>query len=512
MGKLYPILRGKPNLSGKGKIMTPLRLALLSNEEMTRADEKAAKAGIDSLHLMEQAGRAVADAIIRLYPAQPKTLILCGPGNNGGDGYVVARLLAEAGWEVTTASAVPPEKLKGDAATNRKLWQGEDKTLNDWRAEDYGLITDALFGAGLTRAIEGDFKQALQKAGESQRPLIAVDMPSGVSGSTGQVLGYAPQVTHTITFCRKKPGHLLYPGRALCGEVRLAPIDIPDKVIEEINPHVFENDPALWQLPKPGAQSHKYKRGYGLIACGPLHQTGAARLAANACLRAGAGIVKIAAPKSAVIVLANHETEVMILPCEDDQAFAALLKEPRLSAICIGPGLGLNDRAENWLKAALACGKNMVLDADALTLLARENLTPPQDTILTPHEGEFERLFPGLLEKSQTRLEAAQTAAQKLKSIIVLKGADTIIAAPDGQGRAKARINTSGTPWLASAGSGDVLAGIITSLLAQGMNGFDAASAGVFLHGKAAEAAGPYLIASDLIENLPQTMAGIIGQ
>ncbi len=508
MGKLYPILRGKPNLSGKGENMNPLRLALLSNEQMTRADKAVAEAGIDSLHLMEQAGRAVADAIIQLYPAQPKTLILCGPGNNGGDGYVVARLLAEAGWQIATTSAAPLEKLKGDAAVNRKRWQGEDKPLKDWQAEDYGLIVDALFGAGLTRPIEGGFKQALQKAGQSGLALIAVDMPSGVSGTSGKVLGYAPQASHTITFCRKKPGHLLYPGRALCGEVRLAPIDISDTIIEEINPRIFENDPALWSLPKPGAQSHKYKRGYGLIACGPLHQTGAARLAANACLRAGAGIVKIAAPKSAVMVLANHETEVMIMPCEDDQAFAALLKDPRLSAICIGPGLGLNDRAEDWLKAALACGKNMVLDADALTLLARKNLTPPQDTILTPHEGEFERLFPGLLEKSQTRLEAAQTAAQKLKSIIVLKGADTIIAAPDGQ----ARINGTGTPWLATAGSGDVLAGIITSLLAQGMPAFDAASAGVFLHGIAAEATGPYLIARDLIKNLPQTMAGIIGQ
>jgi ADP-dependent NAD(P)H-hydrate dehydratase / NAD(P)H-hydrate epimerase len=488
--------------------MNPISLALLSNEQMTRADMEAARAGIDSLHLMEQAGRAVSDAIIRLYPARPETLILCGPGNNGGDGYVVARLLAEAGWLVTTASAAPSEKLKGDAATNRKLWQGEDKTLTDWQVEDYGLIVDALFGAGLTRPIEGAFKQALQKAGESQRPLIAVDMPSGVSGSTGQVLGYAPQATHTITFCHKKPGHLLYPGRGLCGEVRLSLINIPDKIIEEINPRVFENNPALWSLPKPNPQSHKYKRGYGLIACGPLHQTGAARLAANACLRAGAGIVKIAAPKSAILVLAQHETEVMLMPCEDDQAFAALLKEPRLSALCIGPGLGLNDRAEDWLKAALTCSKKTVLDADALTLLARQNVTPPQNTILTPHEGEFERLFPGLLEKSQTRLEAAQNAAQKQKSIIVLKGADTIIAAPDGQGR----INTSGTPWLASAGSGDVLAGIITSLLAQGMPPFDAASAGVFLHGKAGEAAGPYLIASDLIENLPQTMAGIIGQ
>ena len=489
--------------------MNPLRLALLSNEEMTHADEEAAKAAIDSLHLMEQAGRAVADAIIQFYPARPKTLILCGPGNNGGDGYVVARLLAEAGWQIVTASAVPLEKLKGDAATNRKRWQGEDKPLADWQAEEYGLIVDALFGAGLTRPIEGDFKQALQKANESQSPLIAVDMPSGVSGSTGEVLGYAPQATHTITFCRKKLGHLLYPGRALCGQVRLAPIDIPDTIIKDMTPRVFENDPALlWSLPKPNPQSHKYKRGYALIACGPLHQTGAARLVANACLRAGAGIVKIAAPKSAVLVLANHETEVMIMPCEDDQAFAALLKEPRLSAICIGPGLGLNDRAENWVKAALTCGKKTVLDADALTILARENLTPPQNTILTPHEGEFERLFPGLLEKSQTRLEAAQRAAQKRKSIIVLKGADTIIAAPDGQ----ARINATGTPWLATAGSGDVLAGIITSLLAQDMNAFDAASAGAFLHGKAAAAAGPYLIASDLIKNLPQTMAGITGQ
>ena len=486
-------------------------LEILTSEEMNRADRLAAEQGVSGLWLMEQAGVGAAHYIKRLYPQRPKTLILCGPGNNGGDGYVIARHLRRQGWSVTIASAQSPDQLRGDAKINALQWRGRTIDLQGCQPPNYGLVIDALFGAGLSRSLSGDYKAALVEA--EATPLIAIDMPSGVNGSTGAVMGYAPEAVATITFCRKKPAHLLARAKPFCGAVHLVPIDIPDEVLADINPTIFENGPALWadHLPRLKPDSHKYSRGMGVIVSGPLAQTGAARLAARACLKSGAGLVKIACPASATFVLAGHETEVMIVPITEARQFDQLVNDSRLGALCIGPGLGQGDWPHQILEAALGRTCPIVIDADAIRLLAmaaplRAKLSLQH--ILTPHEGEFEALMPGLLADSENRLEAARHGAKVLGAIMVLKGPDTIIAHPDGH----AIINQSGTPWLATAGSGDVLAGAITGLLAQGMEPFEAAAAGVFLHGKAAEGAGPYLIASDLILNLPRGLQGIIGQ
>lgn len=463
---------------------------------MGRADSLAIAGGIPGPVLMERAGLAIADAICLRWPVRP-VAVLCGPGNNGGDGFVVARLLAERGWPVRLGLLGKSEALKGDAAHHAGLWTGAVEPLSVDLLEGAELAVDAVFGAGLSRPVEGLPAEVLRAVA---CPLVAVDIPSGIDGATGEVQGYAPQAAVTVTFFRLKPGHLLYPGRGLCGETLLAGIGIPANVLAEIGPHTYENKPGLWRLPGLAAETHKYRRGHCLVVAGVM--AGAARLSAHAALRTGAGLVSVAVRPEGMGELSAAPAAVILRRCADLPAFAAMAAEPRVASIVIGPGAGPDGRTRRRVLAALAAGKPCLLDADALTAFAEEpeRLLAATATagkaVLTPHEGEFARVFPNI---KGGRLGRARQAATAAGAVVLLKGPDTVIAAPDG----RAAINANAPSWLGTAGSGDVLSGIIGGLLAQGMAPFEAVCAGAWLHGRAAQEFGHGMIADDLADALP---------
>jgi len=471
---------------------------------MNAADAHAVSAGMPSLELMENAGRAIALAITARFKPCPVT-VLCGPGNNGGDGFVVARLLDEEGFTVRVASngSHSSNGRGGDADVMAARWSGETEALIPDVLRGARLVVDGLFGAGLSRPLGGAYAQVVEAL--NGLPVVAIDMPSGISGDSGQPLGavYVTAVL-TVTFFRKKPGHLLQPGRALCGEIVLADIGIP---AEAANTRLHENTPALWRYPFPREDGHKYDRGHAVIVSGPAHATGAARLAARGALRVGAGLVSLASPPDAVVVNAAHLTAIMIKPFEGAKEFAKLLDDKRLNAIVLGPGLGIGDETRALVEVALKSGAAAVLDADALSSFKNDSdalFGKLHDRcVLTPHDGEFERIFPGQLDKAASKVEAARAAAKLAGCTVLLKGSDTVIADAGG----KAAINANAPAYLATAGAGDVLAGFIAGLLAQGMTAFDAAACGAWLHGAAASAFGPGLIAEDLPEILPHVLA-----
>jgi hydroxyethylthiazole kinase-like uncharacterized protein yjeF len=485
-------------------------IELLTLGEMAAADRLAVAFGIPSLRLMERAGRAVADEIVERWEKRP-VAVLCGPGNNGGDGYVAARHLKERGWPVWVEAFGDTASLKGDAAEMFRRWNGETRRIT--RARKADIVVDALFGAGLSRPLDIEAKAIAEALNESGTPIVAVDVPSGLSADTGKPVGNScVQATLTVTFFRKKPGHLLMPGRACCGETVVADIGIPELTLETIRPRIFENTPELWRarFPWVHAGTHKYNRGHAVIVSGPAHATGAARLAARGALRAGAGLVSVASPTDAVAINAAHLTAIMVKPILGAEGLRELLKDKRLNAVVVGPGCGVGPGTQMLTDAALGSGAAVVLDADALTAIAHDvprHLGEARGrAVLTPHEGEFERLFPGLLQRASSKLEAAREAAKIAGTVVLFKGADTVIAAPDGM----AAINANAPPWLATAGSGDVLAGIIAGLLAQGMTTFDAACAGTWLHGEAANHFGMGMIAEDIPEQLPVVLKALM--
>jgi len=483
---------------------------LLSVEQMYRADAAAAEAGVPGLELMEAAGAAVAEAVTDLSPAG-RVVVLCGPGNNGGDGFVAARLLVAQGREVRLALLGDPTKLKGDAAANAARWTGGIEAMSPGVLDGASVVIDAMFGAGLARPLDGVALEVVNRLNETDLPCVAVDVPSGVNGDTGRVAGAAPRADVTVTFYRRKPGHLLYPGRGLCGRGRVADIGTPGKVLESISPDQWENGPALWrnEFPRPDPEGHKYARGHALVS-GGRELTGAARLAAHAALRAGAGLVSIAAHPDALGIYRAGRPSLMVREILDAPAFADTLADPRMRACLVGPGNGVTEETAARALAGIASGAGCVIDADAIMVFASDPdrlfaaiAAGEGDVVLTPHDGEFARLFSAHTDAERDgKLEAARMAARVSGAVVVLKGADTVVAAPDG----RAAINANAPPDLATAGSGDVLAGFITGLLAQGMSGFDAAAAGVWLHGAAAAHFGPGLIAEDIADALPPVL------
>ncbi len=477
--------------------------------QMRAADDGAIAAGVPGIELMENAGAAVAEVIKEAF-SPIKTMVLAGPGNNGGDGFVVARLLALAGWPVEVALLGDPGQLKGDAAIARDRWQGKTTTLEPDVLDGAGLVVDALFGAGLTRPIGGTTAAVLSVIEENSIPLVAVDTPSGIHGDTGAVcgtsamLGMAPKAEITVTFHRAKPGHFLLPGREHVGRLVVADIGIPDAVDRSLDIDLFANRPRLWsgQFPYREIAGHKYDHGHALVLGGGMASSGAARLAARATLRAGAGLVTVLCPASALPVYAASLTAVMVRPFTDgDERFAEELADRRKNAILLGPGSGVGEKLCVKVEASLDAGKAVVLDADALTSFVDaperlfEGIRRNGHVLLTPHDGEFSRLF-GVEGDKLTR---AKKAAALSGATVLLKGADTVVASPDG----RASILTEAPPTLATAGSGDVLAGIALALIAQSMPIFEAASAAAWLHAEAAKAFGPGLIAEDLDGLLP---------
>jgi hydroxyethylthiazole kinase-like uncharacterized protein yjeF len=475
---------------------------LLTSAEMRLADHLAVGSAGPACSLMEAAGAAVSTAIGARWPLRP-VIVLCGPGNNGGDGFVAARHLLDAGWPVTVALRGSRSELAGDAARAASLWSGAIVPFTAKSLEGAGLVVDAIFGAGLSRSLSGRSHELVDALKNSRLPVCAIDVPSGVDGSTGAILGAAAPAELTVTFFRKKPGHVLYPGRGLCGEVVVADIGIPASVLKSIDPKAWENDPALWLdcFPWPKTESFKYKRGEVLVLGGEAI-TGASRMTALAASRAGAGMVTLAAPAKVWGVYATSLMDAVVQSFDSLDDFRVMLADDRRNAIAIGPGAGVGAVTRAYVLAALATQRSVVLDADALTSFAE---APEQlfaairgPCVLTPHEGEFKRLF----HFTGDKLHQARYAAKQCHAVVVLKGPDTVIAAPDG----RAIVNANAPPQLATGGSGDVLTGFVAAMLAQGMPAFEGTSAAVWLHGAAATAFGLGLIASDLPDALPQVL------
>ena len=488
-------------------------IELLTSSEMGEADRLAIAGGTPGIALMEAAGRAVADAASARRQGRPVTIV-AGPGNNGGDGFVAARILAERNTPVRLLLAGDRAKLKGDAAEAAKRWTGSIEAAAPDAVDLDHLVIDALFGAGLDREVAGLPRALIAAMNRSRAPVIAVDLPSGINGTTGQVMGAAVEATHTVTFFRRKPGHLLMPGRLHCGTFEVADIGIPARVLETIRPATFANEPELWcgVFPVPKSDGHKYGRGHAVVVSGGMATTGAARLAARGALRAGAGLVTIASPKDALAVNATANLAIMVRPVDGPGELSGFLSDPRRNAVVLGPGGGVGAEMRQSVAAALGAQAAVVLDADALTSFADEPRSlfdlirhRSQPTVLTPHEGEFSRIF-NYIEgdsKLHSKLERSRAAAALSGAVLLLKGPDTVVAAPDG----RASIAANAPAYLATAGAGDVLAGMIAGLLAQHMPAFEAASAAVWLHGEAANAFGPGLIAEDLPETLPRVYA-----
>lgn len=476
---------------------------IITVEQMRAIDEACAKSGLATRTLMENAGRAVVDAVTARFTPRP-TAVLCGPGNNGGDGWVAARLLRDAGWPVWVETLVPVAQLRGDAADAAQSWRGETRALEE--TPSAALYIDALFGAGLSRALSSDLAalSALSRA-EPQR-FVAVDIPSGLSGDDGEVLGeHGFHAGLTVTFARKKPAHVLLPARAYCGEVVVADIGVPDAIVTAQSVELHENAPELWSLPWPSLDAHKHERGHVIVASGGRARTGAARLSARAALRGGAGLVTVLSPSDALDENAAQLTAIMLREAEEEAAFAEAARTAQ--CLVIGPAFGTSDTHYKRLLAAVEAAPRapIVFDADAITLLAPITHGLDARDVMTPHVGEFRRGFPGIWSASANRIEAARAAAAYARCIVLLKGPDTVIAAPDG----RAVVNTTGSPFLATAGSGDVLAGLIAGLIGQGMESFEAARAGAWLHGKAGESLGPGLISEDLCEEIPKILRGL---
>lgn len=481
--------------------------ALLEPAEMAQADALTIAAGTAGTLLMERAGTAVADVVARR-PYPTRIGVLCGPGNNGGDGFVAARILAQRGFKVRLGLLGDLSALRGDAAAAAARWRGPVEHAETMDLSGLELIVDALYGAGLARDLEGTARALVERMAASRRPIIAVDLPSGLDGRTGRIRGAAARAEETVTFFRRKPGHLLLPGRELCGRVRVADIGIPDTVLETIAPKAAVNDARAWgtSFPLPAAGGHKYRRGHAVVVSGGGWTAGAARLCARGALRAGAGLVTVGCPEAARLVHAASYSALMSRPMENADDLAHLLADPRFTAVVLGPGLGAGTDARAYLAAAAGAGRAVVADADALTAFAAAPdalgaaLSRAGSAIVTPHEGEFERVFQGeaRIMEAPSKLERTREAARRIGAVVVLKGPDTVVAAPDG----RATIADNAPSFLATAGAGDVLAGIACGLLAQGMPAFEAASAAVWVHGEAAREAGPGLIADDLPEAL----------
>jgi hydroxyethylthiazole kinase-like uncharacterized protein yjeF len=461
---------------------------ILTVAETAAADAAAIAAETSGVELMERAGTAVADAICARFRPQP-ALVLCGPGNNGGDGYVIARVLAGRGWPVEVRALGEP--ATDDARAARARWTGPTAPL-EGRLEPV-LWIDALFGAGLSRPLDGEAAAAALRMAERPERVVAVDVPSGLPGDIGLPRGPSVCAGLTVTFHAKKPAHVLEPGRGRCGEIVVADIGLG-----ETNSRLVENGPELWlgRFPWPSAASHKHARGRLIVVSGEAWSTGAARLAARAGLRIGAGLVTVLSPPDALAVNAAHLEAVMLRAFETDLELEQAAAD--VDVAVIGPAAGVTETTLLNVLALARTGAALVLDADAITVFRDdpEELFSvlDRDDVLTPHPGEFERLFPGLLASAPERITAARRAAERADAVVLLKGPDTVVAAPDG----RAAVNVNGSPWLATAGSGDVLAGFIGGLVAQGMESFEAACAAAWIHAEAADLHGPGLIAEDL--------------
>ncbi|MCY4237188.1 MAG: NAD(P)H-hydrate dehydratase [Rhodospirillaceae bacterium] len=495
------------------------RYCLLSNSQMATADAAAITGGKPGIELMENAGAVVAREIRLRWRPRPVT-VLCGPGNNGGDGFVVARLLSTAGWPVSVLHAPAPDRLRGDAriAFDRWMAAAPESATVPWATSplaDAELIVDAMFGAGLTRPVDGKASEILafatERATESV-PVVAIDMPSGVDGNTGACRGVVLPATLTVTFFRAKPGHALLPGAEACGDVVVRDIGIPSSVLDVIAPDVAMNDPSLWRHVRraPEPRDHKYTRGHVLVIAGNM--PGASVLAARAAARSGAGMVTVGWLETAEgprmdDLIVHLPPSILRYRFSSMDEVAQFRRDRKVRATLVGQGFGLSCERIGQLVRLLAEPANYILDADAVSAFEGDlekfcRVIGPE-TILTPHGGEFARIAGCDIQGADIdKLARTRTLAKTTGACVVHKGYDTVVA--DGDGRAV--INGNGCPVLATAGSGDVLAGMITGLRGQGLPAFEAACAAVWIHADAARHCGSGMTADDLPDAIPRAM------
>ncbi|HWD11909.1 NAD(P)H-hydrate dehydratase [Pseudochrobactrum sp. sp1633] len=492
-------------------------MELLTPDEMGQADRITIAGGIDSYDLMQSAGQAVYKECMRLWPEALRIAVLCGHGNNGGDGYVVARLYRQSGRQTYCFFDLPPHDYTDarQALDDYRAEGGDTLPLSKFDPLEFDLIIDAFYGAGLARDITGAIADCIDALNQSGKSVCAIDLPSGVSGLTGQVMGIAVQAEHTVTFFRKKPGHLLQPGRAFCGDVHVCDIGIEPSVLRTISVCLYENRPELWRdvLPVTQTNAHKFTRGHVAVFSGGMLSTGAARLSAAAAARSGAGLVTMIAPHDALSVHAAHLTGTMLHALGETADILRFIRVRKVKAAVLGPAFGDLPRARELICALLADAndeaalKYLVIDADGITAFKDQSqmlfsAAEQSDcaVVLTPHEGEFQRLFGEQVDGAAGKVEKARQAAKLSHCIVINKGPDTVIAAPDG----RAAINSNGTALLATAGSGDVLTGIIAGLCAQGMPAFEASCAAAWIHAETAncfaETAPVGMIAEDMPE------------
>lgn len=505
--------RKQASLSETRNLRATMPHEILTPQEMADVDRAAIEAGpFDGYRLMLSAGAAIAAEVLDRYPGAARFDVLCGPGNNGGDGYVVARLLAQAGCAVNVWAHGEP-RAGSDAAMAARDCPIDARPFGVYRPDPASVVVDALYGAGLARPLDAAFGPVFAAIESAGGPVVAVDLPSGLSGLSGRADGPCVKAAVTVTFVRRKPGHLLEPGRSLCGEVVVADIGIADSIVGSRTLHA--NVPEIWlgSLPEPATDTHKYARGHVAVFSGPPTATGAARLSALAAARAGAGAVTVLSPPAALQVNAAHLTSVMLRGIDGTADTLAFVAERKVRAAVLGPGFGDAKRLRETALALLDSASapfTLVLDADAFTAFADAPASlfisagaSSGRLVLTPHEGEFSRLFGDIARDVQlSKVEKARKAAERSHAVVVLKGPDTVVAAPDG----RAVINSNGSPWLATAGSGDVLAGLVAGLSAQGMETFAAACAAVWIHAEAGSRFGPGLIAEDLPALLPPVL------
>lgn len=480
---------------------------ILTNKQMYEAERLAFAGGVDSYAVLTQAGQAVAAVTYKHYPGR-SVVVLCGPGNNGGDGYVAAQWLLERGHDVHVYALTDPAQARGDAARACKAWQGQ---ISDWSEltaiDPDSVVIDAVFGAGFSGRLDTDVVRVFDIVRETGCPVVAVDVPTGLHGDGAVADPDTLTASHTVAFFKKKLPHVLMPGLALCGEVSVHDIGVPPTVLPQTGFCALENHPNLWSplLPWPPAcDAHKYQRGHILMVAGGV-MSGAIRMAAQAAMRSGAGLCTVLCPEGVSPLIQADLPHVIVRTGTDRQSVAEIMKSAKVNAVLLGPGLGRTDDVREIVLDVVKSGRSVVLDADALTAF-EDDPAPLFDAlhaqcVLTPHAGEFERLF-GKMRGN--RMEQAMEAAQISGAAIVLKGPDTIIAAPDER---LPVINTHASPWLATAGAGDVLAGMIAALAGQGVDAVAAAAIAVWIHGEAALRQGAGLVAPDI----PAMIPGIIG-
>ncbi len=506
---------------------------LLSAAQMRAIEDAAIASGrVTGLELMERAGQGVVDAIFETWPnwaATPrKVVVLCGPGNNGGDGFVIARLLSEAGWQVETALFGAPQSLPPDARANHDRWVAMGGKSAPLSERSFGtvksppdLVVDALFGTGLRREIEGDPAFLLSNLATLREQFaircVAVDIPSGVCADSGKPLGCFPVADLTVTFHTEKLGHCLERADTHSGQVVVKDIGLPHAEQSRARAaHVWKVEPPTPARMGKSHMAQKYDYGHALILSGGAGRSGAARLAAHGALRVGAGLVTLGVPKPAMAEVAAHITGIMMKEVSDAPDLRELLWDTRLNALCLGPGLGLDANTRELVEAALSMNRPLVLDADALSMFRDEpeSLFPMlhDKCILTPHGGEFARLFPDIAKRlakepttgpAYSRVDAVRAAAEMAGCTILLKGPDTVIADQVGHCAIHSAQYDRSAPWLATAGAGDVLAGFVAGLLARGFAPMEAAENAAWLHVQCAVDFGPGLIAEDIADQLP---------